>query len=125
MGDRSRLDRWPDKSVVSAPIGSLHTPEVIKRYKEAGADDFVMHILCYGVPLHFLTLDLPKFPRHRTNNNSAVTNAEFISATLRDWERIGYIKRTSIEKARCVLPLSAAHRFSHSKQKLKYRVGLP
>ena len=117
-------DRWPDTSTVSSPIGTLHSDEVIKKFKDAGADDYVMHTLCFGVPLHFLTLDLPKFPRHGVNNNSAIRNSAFMSETIRSWESRGYIKRIDVAQARCVLPLSAAMRFSHSKQKLKYRLVL-
>ena len=113
----------PDFKVKSY-IGSLHTPEVYERYKAAGASRLVLSIITGGVPLFFLDLDIPKFPRgQRGNNNSAESQFQFVSDTIREWESQGFLARTTEEKAKVVLPLSVADRWSHEKEVLKYRLG--
>lgn len=113
------------KFKVSSKIGALHTKEVYDRFKSAGASSLVLSILTDGVPLYFLNMRLKKYPRGRDcNNQSAKAQSDFVSETLKDWEARGYVKRVPLDKARTVLPLSVAHRWSHTKKKLKYRLVL-
>ena len=115
--------KMPLASVVSR-IGTLHSDHVIQRYKEASANDLVLLILTAGVPLFLRTLKMRKYPRgHMPNNKSALSNRDFVSSTLREWESKGYIQRIPFNQAKVILPLSVAHRWSHSKQKIKYRLG--
>ena len=115
--------KMPLASVVSR-IGTLHSDSVIETYKEAGANDLVMLILTTGVPLFLRTLKMRKYPRgHMPNNKSSLSNRAFVSSTLKDWEMKGYIQRIPFNQAKVILPLSVAHRWSHSKQKIKYRLG--
>lgn len=110
---------------VSSRIGSLHSEEVINRYRDAGADFLVMMFLTSGVPLFLKSQNVRRFPRGRNpNNNSAKAQPEFVSSTLKEWEAKGFIKRVPVSEVKCLLPLSVADRWSHSKDKLKYRLGM-
>ena len=110
---------------VESKIGSLHTRAVYERFRMAGASFLVLSILANGVPLYFLDLQIKKYPRGRDcNNQSALSQSQFVSTTLREWEKQGYIKRTSVKNAKVILPLSVAHRWSHSKGQLKHRLVL-
>ena len=110
---------------VSSRIGTLHTREVIDKYKAAGADMLVMMFLTTGVPLFLKDLNVRRFPRGRfPNNNSAKSQSSFVSSTLVDWESRGFIERVPLSEVKCLLPLSVADRWSHSKDTLKYRLGV-
>ena len=110
---------------VTSRIGTLHTEEVITKYREAGADLLVMMFLTTGVPLFLKDLNVKRFPRGRfPNNNSAISQSGFVSSTLADWENQGFIERVPFSEVRCLLPLSVAERWSHSKDTLKYRLGV-
>lgn len=110
---------------VDSKIGNLHSKEVYNLYKMAGASFLVLNILASGVPLYFLDLKIRKFPRGKDcNNKSALTQKEFVSETLKEWEQAGFVKEVRLEEAKVILPLSVAHRWSHSKKKLKYRLVL-
>ena len=121
-----RLIMSKDEAVIKvrSRIGTLHTEEVFQRFKRAGASLLVLSIIANGVPLFFLDLNIPKFPRGKVNNKSALSQQSFVNETLHDWEKQDFIRRIPIEEARVVLPLSVAHRWSHSKKKLKYRLVL-
>ena len=109
---------------VASRIGSLHTQEVYDRYKQAGASPLVLSIIANGVPLLFLDLKIPKYPRGQAGNNASAESQEaFVAETLPERERRNFIERTTEEKAKVVLPLSVADRWSHQKEKLKYRLG--
>ena len=110
---------------VESKIGSLHTKPVYELFRKAGASFLVLSILSSGVPLYFLNLDIKKWPRGRNcNNKSALAQSQFVSQTLLDWEKQGFVKRIPLQEAKVVLPLSVADRWSHSKQVLKYRLVL-
>ena len=110
---------------VSSRIGTLHTKEVVAKYKAAGADMLVMMFLTTGVPLFLKDLNVKKFPRGRSpNNNSAKSQSSFVTSTLVDWENQGFIERVPLSEVKCLLPLSVADRWSHSKDTLKYRLGV-
>ena len=110
---------------VSSRIGTLHTQEVVEKYKAAGADMLVMMFLTTGVPLFLKDLNVRKFPRGRyPNNNSAKSQSSFVSSTLVDWEARDFIERVPLSEVKCLLPLSVAERWSHSKDTLKYRLGV-
>lgn len=109
---------------VRSRIGSLHTDEVYRKFEAAGANFLILSILYSGVPLFFHSLDIPKFPRGRDcNNRSANAQSAFVSATLADWEAKNFIERVDEKTAKCVLPLSVADRWSHTRDTLKYRLG--
>ena len=110
---------------VKSRIGTLHTEEVYRKFKEAGASPMVLKILAEGVPLYFLNLAIRKYPRGRDcNNQSALAQQEFVSETLREWEQKDYVRRIPLSEARVILPVSVANRWSHTKRKLKYRLVL-
>lgn len=110
---------------VQSRIGSLHTVEVYKKFKEAGASPLVLNILANGVPLYFFDLKIRKYPRGKQcNNQSALAQQEFVSKTLQEWEQKDYVRRIPLEEARVILPVSVADRWSHTKKKLKYRLVL-
>ena len=109
---------------VTSRIGTLHTEEVIKRYRDAGADLLVLMFLTSGVPLFLKDLRVRRFPRgRRPNNNTAKSQPGFVATTLLDWESQGFIERVPLSEVKCLLPLTVAERWSHSKDKLKYRLG--
>ena len=110
---------------VTSRIGTLHTEEVIKRYRDAGADLLVLMFLTSGVPLFLKDLRIKRFPRgRRPNNNTAKSQPTFVAATLSDWEGQGFIERVPLSEVKCLLPLTVAERWSHSKDKLKFRLGV-
>lgn len=109
---------------VKSYIGNLHSREVYQRYKMAGASFLVLSIIASGVPLYLLDTQIKKFPRGRNNNQSALAQSDFVDTTLLDWERQGFIKQIPLSEAKAVLPLSVAHRWSHSKKTLKHRLVL-
>lgn len=110
---------------VQSLIGNLHSREVYEKFKMAGASFLVLSILANGVPLYFLDLDIRKYPRGKNcNNKSALAQQEFVSDTLKEWQSKGFVKQIPLQEAKVVLPLSVAHRWSHSKGKLKYRLVL-
>ena len=109
---------------VRSRIGSLHSERVYAKYKESGACEVVLGIISRGVPSFFLTTDIPKFPRGGKNNDSAKKQPEFVNETLKDWEDRGFIERIPRDKAKVILPLSVAHRWSHKKKVVKYRLVL-
>ena len=110
---------------VPSLIGNFHSKEVFQKFKQAGASLLVLGIITNGVPLYLLDLDLPKWPRGQNcNNKSAHAQADFVDSTLKEWESKGFIRRFSRAKAKVILPLSVANRWSHRKKMLKYRLVL-
>ena len=109
---------------VKSRIGNLHTKETYELYRKAGASFLVLSILANGVPLYFLDLNIPKFPRGKENNKTALAQSSFVSETLLEWENKGFVKRVPLSEAKVILPLSVADRWSHSRQVLKYRLVL-
>ena len=110
---------------VRSRIGTLHSEEVIQRYRDAGADLLVLMFLTSGVPLFLKDLNVRRFPRGRNpNNNSSKAQPAFVTTTLLDWENQGFIERVPLSEVKCLLPLTVADRWSHSKDTLKYRLGV-
>ena len=110
---------------VRSRIGNFHSKEVFRKFQQAGASLLVLGIITNGVPLYFLDLQISKWPRGRDcNNKSALAQEDFVCQTLKEWEARDYIRRIPLSKAKVVLPLSVAHRWSHRKKVLKHRLVL-
>ena len=104
-------------------VGKLHDPITISRFAAITKDSVCLSILREGLKMEFVDYRKVKLAG-RKNNKSARDGEVEVRKILTDWLQKEYIQECSREDLDCVLPLSLADRFIHSKQIVKFRLCL-
>ena len=81
--------------MVKSYIGSLHTPEVIEKFRKLGASQEVLLVLQQGL---FMPYEESLIPKNEffTHNKTYFENREFANQQLKIWELKGQLhKRNS------------------------------
>ena len=105
---------------IRSRVGNLHSPEVIKKFQEITNDEVCLDILKNGLSMKFSNYNQVKMAGRR-NNKSAREGEQHIRPILKDWLQRGFIRECPRDALDCVLPLSLADRYIHSKKLIKYR----
>ena len=83
--------------MVKSYIGSLHTPEVIEKFRKLGASQEVLLVLQQGL---FMPYEESLIPKNEffTHNKTYFENREFANQQLKIWELKGHLhKRNSYQ----------------------------